>query len=77
IYGEVYEPKIEVKSIQGFSAHAGQSFLLEYALRQKGRVKEVFLVHGEDRGAEPLMELMKQNGMPNVHYPNRGQVFTV
>jgi metallo-beta-lactamase family protein len=77
IYGEVYEPKIEVKSIQGFSAHAGQNFLLEYALRLKGRVKEVFLVHGEDRGAEPLMALMKENGLEDVHYPNRGHVVTV
>lgn len=74
IYGEVYEPKIEVQSIQGFSAHAGQDFLLEYALRVKGRAKDVFLVHGEDRGAEPLMALMKQEGMENVHYPKRGHV---
>lgn len=74
IYGEVYKPKIEVQSIQGFSAHAGQDFLLEYALRVKDRAKQVFLVHGEDRGAQPLMALMKQAGMTNVQYPSRGQV---
>lgn len=75
IYGDVFQSKIDVQSIQGFSAHAGQEFLLEYALRVKGRAKEVFLVHGEKRGAEPLMALLKQQGMADVHYPKRGHVF--
>ena len=31
IYGEVYERRAEVETIEGFSAHAGQPLLLEYA----------------------------------------------
>ncbi|MFN2143784.1 MAG: MBL fold metallo-hydrolase [Anaerolineales bacterium] len=77
IYGEVYESRIEVKSIQGFSAHAGQDLLVKYATQLKGRVKDVFLVHGEDRGAEPLTYLLNEAGMEFVHYPSRNHVFHV
>ena len=75
IYGEVYNSKIQVKSIQGFSAHASQDFLVKYAMQLKGQVRDIFLVHGEDRGAEPLMEIFQQNGLENVFYPERGHVF--
>ena len=34
IFGEVYERRAEVATIEGLSAHAGQPLLLEYALRQ-------------------------------------------
>lgn len=75
IYGERYESKIDVQRVRGFSAHAGQGLLTEYALRVKDRVKDIFLVHGEARGAEPLMELLKEKGMDNLHFPERGSVF--
>ena len=75
IYGEMYENRITVESIQGFSAHAGQDLLVEYAMQLKGRVKDVFLVHGEDRGALPLMHLLKSGGLEYVHYPKRNHVF--
>lgn len=71
IYGEVYENKIEVRNIQGFSAHAGQDFLVEYAMNLKDRVKQIFLVHGEKRGAYPLRDLLNQKGLQNIHFPKR------
>ncbi len=75
IYGETYERKIEVQSIQGFSAHAGQELLVDYGLNLKGRVRDVFLVHGEERGALPLMDRLKAGGVDHVHYPPRNHLF--
>jgi metallo-beta-lactamase family protein len=75
IYGEVYENRITVENVQGFSAHAGQQYLTDYALALKGRVKDVFLVHGEKRSAEPLMESLHAKGLAFVHYPKRNHVF--
>lgn len=77
IYGEKYESKIDVRRVGGFSAHAGQALLTEYALRVKDRVKDVFLVHGEARGAEPLQEILKEKGMDSLHFPERESVFEV
>ncbi|MEN8240788.1 MAG: MBL fold metallo-hydrolase [Chloroflexota bacterium] len=76
IYGEVYDRKIQVARIDGFSAHAGQELLVEYALNLKGRVQDVFFVHGEERGALPLMEKLREQGMENLHYPSKRTVFT-
>jgi len=75
IYGETYERKIEVQSIQGFSAHAGQELLVRYGLNLKDRVQDIFLVHGEERGALPLMDRLKAGGIDHVHYPPRNHLF--
>ena len=85
IFGEEYEVKAEVATIGGLSAHAGQDFLEEYALRVKGRVKKVFLVHGEARtcggtvgetgggrhGQTGLPAVEGERGSLNVWYNNQ------
>ena len=69
IYGEVIERKFQVERIRGFSAHGGQHMLRDYALSQKGRVKNIFLVHGEQRGADGLTEVLEAEGMEKPHFP--------
>lgn len=77
IYGEVFDRKIQVEQVHGFSAHAGQNLLVDYASSLKGRAQDVFIVHGEDRGALPLMELLREQGIENLHYPSKGTVFSI
>ncbi|MFN2151467.1 MAG: MBL fold metallo-hydrolase [Anaerolineales bacterium] len=69
IFGEVYHRKAEVATIGGLSAHAGQTLLLEYAQAVQHQVKKIFLVHGEQRGADPLMEKLAEVGMSEVYFP--------
>jgi metallo-beta-lactamase family protein len=68
IFGEAYERRARVARIDGLSAHAGQSFLKEYALAVKGQVKEVFLVHGEPAPALALSEKLEDAGMRRAAY---------
>jgi metallo-beta-lactamase family protein len=75
IFGKKYFRRAEVVTINGFSAHAGQNGLLEYANATRATVKRVFLVHGEPRGAEPLLEKLLASGFPEVLYPEIGAVF--
>lgn len=75
IFGKKYIRRAEVVTINGFSAHAGQDGLLAYANATKDTLKKVFLVHGEPRGAEPLMEKLHERGIPDVIYPESGAVF--
>ena len=77
IFGKTYQRRSEIVTINGFSAHAGQKLLLDYAKATKETLKKVFLVHGEPRGAEPLMEKLKEAGIPDVIYPERGEVFEI
>jgi len=69
IFGEEFVRRAEVATIGGLSAHAGQSFLMEYAQATQDTVKEIFLVHGEARGAEPLMAKMAEVGLMQVRFP--------
>ena len=73
IFGEEYEVRAEVATIGGLSAHAGQNFLIEYALRLKGSAKQIFLIHGEPAPAEVLSEKLVQAGMDRPVYPVRGE----
>jgi metallo-beta-lactamase family protein len=73
IFGDEYEVKAEVATIGGLSAHAGQNFLVEYALRVKGEAKQVFLVHGEPTPAEALTAKLVEAGMDKPFYPQRGE----
>jgi metallo-beta-lactamase family protein len=69
IFGDIYERRAEVQTIGGLSAHAGQKFLMEYILATEPTLKRTFLVHGEERGAQPLMAEMHKSGIENVFFP--------
>jgi len=77
IFGEVYHRRARIETIGGLSAHAGQSMLIEYATAVKDQVKKVFLVHGEARGAQPLMEKLKESGLSEVYFPEPHTFFEV
>jgi metallo-beta-lactamase family protein len=70
IFGDIYQRKCEVATIGGLSGHAGQDLLVKYATNVKQSVKDVFLVHGEERQAMTLKGLLKERGMDRVHYPD-------
>jgi len=72
LFGEVYKRKIRVATIRGFSAHAGQGLLTEYALKVKNSAKKVFFVHGEERAAKALNEKLETAGMDRAHFPEWG-----
>lgn len=75
IFGERYQRKCEVATIGGLSGHAGQDLLKKYALNVKGFVKDVFLVHGEEKQALTLKGLLEEQSMYNVRYPEAGASF--
>ncbi len=69
IFGETFERRADVVTIGGYSAHAGQPALVEYAQAVKEQVKQVFLVHGEADAAQALTEKLAQAGITRVSYP--------
>jgi metallo-beta-lactamase family protein len=54
IFGEKIMVRASVHNLGGFSAHAGQSDLLNWLAPMAHCRPQVFLTHGEDRGREPL-----------------------
>ncbi|MBI5946359.1 MAG: MBL fold metallo-hydrolase [Chloroflexi bacterium] len=69
IFGDTYRCRAEIATVGGLSAHAGQDLLVEYAAGVKKTAKNIFLVHGEEKGALPLMEKFKENRIRHAHYP--------
>jgi len=74
IFGVERERHAEVAVLNGFSAHAGQDDLLDYAeaVRDAGPLRQVALVHGEDQPRRTLRGLLEERGFPSIHTPSRG-----
>ncbi|HEX9741043.1 MAG TPA: MBL fold metallo-hydrolase RNA specificity domain-containing protein, partial [Ignavibacteriaceae bacterium] len=78
IFGDQYEVKSKVKKMDYFSGHADQKELLDYLnFNSPYKLKNIFLVHGEEEQAVPLMEKIKNKGYKSVKYPAPGEVFIV
>lgn len=76
IFGEEYLRRAEVVTIGGYSAHAGQPFLLQYAKAVAERAKRIFLVHGEPKAASALLEKFSEHGIRRVEYPTLSHTFS-
>lgn len=75
IYGQWYNIKVNVESIGGFSGHADQPFLLEWARNFKGKPK-IYIVHGEPMESTALAEEIKKFNN-NVHIAKLRQVVNI
>jgi metallo-beta-lactamase family protein len=73
IFGEMFYRRAEVATIGGFSAHAGQDQLLEYAKAAQARRDGIYLVHGEYPAATLLKTRLGEQGQHDVHYPDLHQ----
>jgi len=78
IFGDQYEVKSKVEKMDYFSGHADQNGLLDYLnFNPPEKLKNIFLVHGEEEQAIPLMDKIKNKGYEAVKYPSSGEVFIV
>ena len=78
IFGETYQLNAEVATINGFSAHADRSELLDWASKLKSSPKHTFIVHGEEESSFALAEgLQNKLGFGNVTVPELGQAFKI
>jgi metallo-beta-lactamase family protein len=69
IFGELYELRADVATIGGLSAHAGQDFLLQYAMAANGHLRQVWLVHGEPDAAMTFKQKLVEAQDSPVAYP--------
>jgi metallo-beta-lactamase family protein len=69
IFGELYQVQARVETIGGLSGHAGQDLLVDYALKVKDQVKQIFLVHGEAGPAAALQEKLRLSQLTQTRYP--------
>ena len=70
ILGEELSVKAKVYTIGGFSAHAGQTQLLDWVSHFRNPDMQVYLVHGEHSGQKVLAELIRERFNLTVHIPD-------
>lgn len=77
IFGQLFERRAEVATIGGLSAHAGQDKLLKYALATKSSLKGLYLVHGEEKSAQALMDKLEELHIAPVYFPDRSDFVVI
>jgi metallo-beta-lactamase family protein len=76
IFGDFFEVKAEVKSVQSLSAHADVNEMLQFlSCQSASAVKTLFLVHGEDDVKLAFRERLIEAGFKNVIIPKKGESF--
>lgn len=77
VAGEWVTVRATVHTLGGFSAHAGQSELVEWTRAWAGSKPRVCLTHGEDRGRIPLKARLEKELGLSVGLPGMGEVVEV
>lgn len=75
IFGVERELRAEVVTLNGFSAHADQSDLVDFATKmaERGDLRHVALVHGEPKAQDVLAGILKSKGIRDVTAPEPGR----
>jgi metallo-beta-lactamase family protein len=71
IFGVERDLRSEVVVLNGFSAHADRAGLVEFAeaLRERGPLRQVVLVHGEPKAQAALRAELEQRRFPTIRVP--------
>jgi metallo-beta-lactamase family protein len=78
IFGEKHIINCRVKIMDYFSAHADQEELIDYIrLNPKEKLKNIFLVHGEEEQSLVLREKLVTMSYRNVHFPVSGEKYEI
>ncbi len=77
IFDDMYPIRAQVKKANAYSAHADRGELLEWieTVRERGPLKRVFLVHGDEEASLALAAELEARGFPSVDVPERGAAY--
>jgi len=77
IFGDEKDVKAEIKVINSLSAHGDYEEMINYLKSQNaGKVKKLFLVHGERKVQEKFKKKLEEHGHHSVIIPKKGDIFS-
>jgi metallo-beta-lactamase family protein len=78
IFGEEFDVRCQVITMDVFSAHADRRDLLAYVkFSPPKKLRNIFLVHGEPDQAVPLIDALRSKGYQSVVYPSPGEAYEI
>ena len=75
IFGDEFEVRARVETINALSAHADRNEMRAYYQQMGADVDEAFVVHGEAEACTEMAAMLDGLGARNVHIPEPGQQF--
>lgn len=75
IFGEMVTRRCEVETISGYSAHADRDELRAWVRALGGPITRAFVVHGEAPALRAMADLLREEGVKEVHVPEQGDVY--
>ncbi len=75
IFGDEFERRAEVETIDGYSAHADREELRSWIREIGGPIKRAFVVHGETTALTAMADLLKEEGVGEVIVPGLHEAF--
>lgn len=77
IFGEEFRVEAKIEKLNSMSGHAGQTEMYEFirATQDPGKMRQLFLVHGEESRQVAFKSFMEERGYKNVVIPMRGESF--
>jgi metallo-beta-lactamase family protein len=73
LFGEYKPVKARIEIMDSFSAHADYKEMLEFMANQQGKVKKLFLVHGDYEVQKVFKETLELVGYKDVFIPALGE----
>jgi metallo-beta-lactamase family protein len=77
IFGETYELRAQVRTINALSAHADHDELLDYFRRMGPEVERAFVVHGESEASEQFAADLAGLGAREVMVPEEAEPYVI
>ena len=75
IFNTPHEVRAHVTYLDGFSAHAGQNGLIDWATKVVGQGQKLFLVHGEEAGTTGMQASLTGKLKAQVIIPELGNTY--
>lgn len=77
LLGEEIDVALEIYDLEGFSAHADQSFMIKWLSYIENKPKKVFIVHGEKEVAEIFSKLIEEKFNFETIIPKIGSSYII
>ena len=78
IFGEPYEVRAKIASLDAISGHADKNELKGYVNRMNGKIQKIFIVHGEESQSLAFAETVKTiKPKSDVVVPQQGEGFEI
>jgi len=75
IYGQRYEVRADIETLEAYSAHGDYAEMIVYlSCQDKKTIRKMFLVHGEKEVQEKYREILVENHFSNIEIPSLGEV---